>query len=399
MPISLLTRRAAISAAGPLKSARPKAKKFNYPDSGTADVVEQALSDYAAVLDSSVSDVIVNTLLEALLPKDLMGTRYAAAILADPSRYTISKALADILEQEAVTAARWSIRGSEGNKALVRYLATYLRTHQATLPASFYEDGNLVETGEAEIIIRYLTIFAGSLASSPRPFGGMGAYFDGLLAEMRTNSGFLLFNVVDAILECWEPTGGTPIPYRALATIARSASMRQDTPADRIDFLSLLRNVSSLWDVEEARLEQKYASGIGGFTNIPIANGATAVLPTHWAVANIEEAGTATMVYVIEARNAHPAPPLVAYFASSEENIKARAVEAGKRICPELISIEAKEVPLRYGRDGGILNMDDYASSPRLEVYRIFEKGKYPLGDTPYGACILPGAGRSRKQQ
>ena len=52
-------------------------------------------------------------------------------------------------------------------------------------------------------------------------------------------------------------------------------------------------------------------------------------------------------------------------------------------------------VELKYGPDGGIINQKEYMQAPTIGFFPIFDEGKYPLGNPPYGAVVV----RNRKEE
>ena len=103
---------------------------------------------------------------------------------------------------------------------------------------------------------------------------------------------------------------------------------------------------------------------------------------------------------MIEVKNGekYNAPHILYYVTSPVDGNftpeqRAKALAAANSVWPDLAKIQAKRVKLEYGPDGGILNMQEYAKAPMVGIFRIFDKGDYPSGRPPYGACIIRAGG------
>jgi len=381
-------------------SPRPKAKKFNYPNGDTAAIIEQALADYAGMLGTTVSDVIVSILTEALLPKNPHASQISALAFRDAGGNAIKACLARLFAEEAAGRDHRSSHAGESNFELVRFCSFYFSAHHATLPQSSFIEGTLDWRSESKPAIESFRAMLGpiddkvnaeeDLTQRETEAHESGAY---IYSQLGKNQNFELAVAVDFIIEEWEFFGNDTSTYRFLARAARLASMNgEDTGSERISFMSSLEATFEAWAREDETALKASQSDIDDrlFATIPIANGDSARIPSSWILANPQDAKDAKAVHVVTARNAGPNQPFIVYFSDcTGEDDESSALAAARSVDQGISRIEDRQTEIEYNKDGGVANRNDYLNSPRISIFRLYPRDCYPNRQAPFGACII----------
>ena len=398
------------AAAG--RYTKPKAKKFNYSSEANAAIIERALADAAELRDCTVSSVIEETLVEAFIPSDPHASYYASKVLfgtvidldGKARKYGIREALEDVFAEES---AGISFKARHDNNfELVSFAKGILRENRAVVDKSLRNNHNPGENPLPHMLNCWDSVCSMLEAEvQKRQAKNLLASDYGVAAEsarrfehaMKEDPGFQLFNALGLLLENWDVLGNYTYTFRFLSSAIACSTDWNDSPAERIRFANVCQSVMSEWTaIDKARKEKREeARQESVLVAYDMADGAVIKVPSNWLVANPEDALLSHHAAVIEVKNGekYNAPHILFYVSSPVDGNftneqRAQALAAANSVWPDLAQVQADRVQLKYGPDGGILNMEEYARAPQIGVFRIFDKGDYPTGRPPYGACI-----------
>ena len=205
----------------------------------------------------------------------------------------------------------------------------------------------------------------------------------------------LVYPFFDFICENWEELKSNRTTMSLLVYLCAATQNREDSAEDRQELLEACSHarktrIAMKQAIETAANEVEKSSMV----EIEIGKGATLTIPGSWTVLNIAEAGNCPYAGVIEVRNSAVAPHVV--FLSDKpinslSDVEAKAVlDRAFLHAPILRSISESEVELEYNEDGGVANLAEYNSSPRIGLFPIQDStmfsGKNPA---PYGAMVI----------
>lgn len=202
--------------------------------------------------------------------------------------------------------------------------------------------------------------------------------------------------VLSMVLNNWDILSGTQLVYKFLMYLMASTDNWLDTPLQRNRFRDVCSLVSSerlAW--QERQFQNKRQNSDSVMTNISITNGASVDIPRTWIQLAPQLAKDCSYAGVIEVKNSglDEVPHFVFFsdkqvYELSDEEKEALLLLAQNEWAP-LADVLNKQVKLKYGPDGGILNYAEYLRSPMVGFFPIPESSEVnSLNPAPYGAVI-----------
>lgn len=391
---------------------KPKPKKFNYSSEMNSMVLEQALSDTAAVRECTVSDVIEDILIDNLIPADPHAAHYVTKVLfgkrfdfaGNTKKYGIREALDEIFAAEAAGVLGQARHAN--NQPLVQYAKSILAENRAVVKRSFFDNTCKGDNPSYHMLDSWDSVCNKLEAEvERRKSEGLGVfdyqqaadYARAIEQSLRNDPSFSLATAFDCVLENWEIVGNYTYTFRFLSSAIASSVDWTDSPEERFEFAAVCQKVMSGWTAADKAREdaREKARQDAILTSYDMAGGDTISVPRGWLVANPEDAPTSKYAGVIEVKNGerYNAPHILFYSSTPVDSAftdeqRAKVLVAATSVWPRLSEVQGDEVELEYGPDGGVLNMQEYTTAPKIGMFQIYDKGRYPLGKPPYGACI-----------
>lgn len=390
---------------------KPKAKKFNYSSELNAAILEQALADDAQIENCTVSYILESLLIERYIPQNDHARHYVTKVLygktinpltGAESKYGIREALRDIFENES-TGEYFKAKHTN-NRELVKFTRDLLIDNSATFREELLKNIQSTVNPVALAISAWepLCIKVGDVARNDE--------CDPLLKSdylREEDYGKMMSDVmsrdsmwnpqmnVNFILTHWNILGNYSGTFRFLSLALDATNGWDDSATARIEFTDICDRVMSEWALKDQ--EDQEGSRDTLLVGYPIANGDIVLAPRKWVVVNPDEALQAKNAIVASVKNGEPydAPTFV-YFCSSDineridEDQRAIVLQSINSIWPRLTEVLDKEVDLEYGPNGGILNMDEFTSAPRVSVAKLEDRHSNPLAHKNFTrACVV----------
>ena len=387
---------------------RPKAKKFNYSSRMNAAILEQVLSDNAAVHENTISGEIEDSLIRTYIPQNPEAAHFACKVNfgkqfdleGNETKYGIREALTEFSSEEAAGINGKSLH--EGNLRMVEYAKRVLQDNRATI------DSRLAHRpGKINPIPHMLDNFdsmcqqleAKASSTADINYSQAAKHARKIEQSLKDDPSFLLSNAFTCVLESWDVLGSLSCTYRFMASALEASTDWTDGPVERIRFANVCEEVMSDWAANKRAVKE--AHDAAQLKIYDIADGDKVCAPCDWLVANQEDALYCHFAGVMEIKNGedYDAPHIIFFLEQPvsrrlSDGEKANILVAANSAWPRLAEVLADEVELEYGSDGGIINMNEYVSSPHVGFFAIHDQNEYPNGRPPYGACIRRSARR-----
>lgn len=392
---------------------KPKPKKFNYSSEKNATIIESALANIAAARECSISDVIEDILIDSVIPADPYAAHYVSNVLygrqfnADGTsvKYGIREALEDIFATESMGSS-WKAR-HDNNKPLVNFAKDLLMENGSTLRPNCFSAANQASESMHSLLDSWDSV-CHSLEDCVRQrkannlstfdYEKEAKYAREIERALHTDASFKLFNTFVFILQNWSLLGQLTHTFRFMSTAIALSIDWTDSRIEQFRFSSVCQEVMNGWTLAETAEKIAAEENLTDETHVSyqMANGDILKAPREWLVANPERGIFSKYAGVIEIKNgeAYEAPHILFFSDIPVDNNfdskrEAEVLNAATSIWPRLSEVLADEIELKYRSDGGVANMKDYASSPHIGLFNIFEEDCYPFGKPPYGTYIV----------
>lgn len=395
---------------------KPKPKKFNYSSEANALILESAISDCAALTAKTTSSIIEDTLIDRFIPLNDHARYYVCGVLLGKknnlgaktwTKYGIREALVEITSNESI-GTEWQSAHRGTGKAIIEYASELLQKNTSKFckeqfNSSYSRVRDAINSWDS--IIGVLDVAANNEANLHQK---IALEKEVRLAQatketMSLNPNYYVFNAFRFILQNWDILGAWTHTWRFVSAVLESVDSWEDAPEDRIAFREVCEDVFSVWDGTDAKKKKqiKKEQEDAALTTYDMRDGTIIKAPRTWIVTNPEKAIESDYAGVIEIRNGdrYDAPHFLFFIVDhpvSELNEVERlnVLRDATSKWPHLIEIQDDIVELQYGPDGGVLNQKEYMRSPCIGFFPIWDKGRYPLGEPPYGAVIIRAEGR-----
>ncbi|BAK45823.1 hypothetical protein [Eggerthella sp. YY7918] len=385
---------------------KPAPKKFTYSSVLNKEILERRAADIAELTGRSVSLVIEDTLIERLLPHDEHAQHYTSAVLfgkkcsvssGEWNDYRIKDALSDIFTHISA-GVNWQPKYTN-SKPLVDFTYMLFQAHEPSFNTSrrkayptpldelTYDFDSLCSVLETEA---KQDIVPGLEAQARRARN--------LLYPGIKNASVEPLTLIELIVSNWQALEKSTHTFRVLHHILAACCPWEDTAAERARFQGVCESVMSKWtrDEEEEKLRKAQAEIETTLVKHIIADGDYVLAPSSWCLVNPEDAPYAQYAGVIEIKGGerYKAPHFLFFLKDHDvkditNSERDEIIDAAASIWPDLRKVQADEVALEYGPDGGIANMAEYSAAPCIGMFGLFDQGEYPLGEPPFGAEIV----------
>lgn len=396
---------------------KPKPKKFNYSSDANSMIIETAISDYASVTESTSSAVIEDTLIDKFIPKNDHARYYVCGILLGKKnilgttkweKYGVREALTEIFANESI-GTDWKSAHQGAGEEIVEFAYELLLKHDDTFQDQLFDNdfSRIYDCRNSwDSVCGVLEVAAHEETNSSLSFAYTEEAKCGRQMEeaMEHDRSFRLSNTFRFLIQNWTTLGSWTHAWRFMTAVMDSIRDWNDTPEERIEFRKVCESVFSIWDAsdEAKKNEDKKKKEDSMLTIYDMKDGAFVKAPRSWIVTNPESAINSDYAGVIEIRNGekYDAPHFLFFLAdhtASELTDEERfsIIRDATSKWPPFVQVQEDVVELKYGPDGGIINQKEYMQAPTIGFFPIFDEGKYPLGNPPYGAVVV----RNRKEE
>lgn len=392
---------------------KPAAKKFTYSSALNKEIIERRAADVAELTDQSVSIVIEDALIERLLPHDEHARHFVNGVLFGKKclissneweDYRIRDALSDIFA-DVSAGVDWKPR-YDNTKPFVDFAYSLLKTHRPRFTKRNEYPSELDDV--AYDFDSLCSVLENQAKKTDTP---------GLSADARRardliypnieNGSIAPIKIIETIVFNWDAVANSTHTFRVLHHLLAACSPWEDTAEERAHFQSLCESIMSEWTraQREAELRKEQAKIEATLVKHEMANGDYALVPSTWCVANPKDAPRAIYAGVIEIKGGerYQAPHFLFFLENHEVkdmsgSERDEIIDAVAAIWPDIRKVQADEVELEYGPDGGVANMAEYSAAPCIGMFGLFDQGEYPLGKPPYGAEIVRSDKRKREK-